>query len=349
MISVKSLGSSLPGWCLMVGIAILSTFLSQQVIVENRHPLESVTVAILIGLFLKNLLPLPRFFDRGISNYEVPLKLGIMLLGIGLSFFAVLEIGVKAITVVVLCLLVAPILLFFIGRRAGLSEKLSTLIGVGTTICGSTAIAITAPVIEAEEDDVSYAVATISLFGIVAMFLLPIVGRMLNLSEPMFGIWAGTAIHATPQAVAGGYMYGEIAGQVSTVAKLTRNIFMAPAVFLIGIWYVKKNLKTVEGLTKKTRYSKAIPLFLFGFLAFAMIRTIGDGTFPTPGSPWRWVVQHVNELGRFLVLIAMAGIGLNTRLNTIIKIGGKPFLVGLLASLLLAIISLLLIHLLKIS
>jgi len=272
-----------------------------------------------------------------------------MFLGIGLSFFAVLEIGVKAITVVVLCLLVAPILLFFIGRRAGLSEKLSTLIGVGTTICGSTAIAITAPVIEAEEDDVSYAVATISLFGIVAMFLLPIVGRMLNLSEPMFGIWAGTAIHATPQAVAGGYMYGEIAGQVSTVAKLTRNIFMAPAVFLIGIWYVKKNLKTVEGLTKKTRYSKAIPLFLFGFLAFAMIRTIGDGTFPTPGSPWRWVVQHVNELGRFLVLIAMAGIGLNTRLNTIIKIGGKPFLVGLVASLLLAIISLLLIHLLKIS
>jgi uncharacterized membrane protein YadS len=147
----------------MIGIAILSTFLSQQVIVENRHPLESVTVAILIGLFLKNLLPLPRFFDRGISNYEVPLKLGIMLLGIGLSFFAVLEIGVKAVTVVVLCLLVAPILLFFIGKRAGLSEKLSTLIGVGTTICGSTAIAITAPVIEAEEDDVSYAVATISL------------------------------------------------------------------------------------------------------------------------------------------------------------------------------------------
>jgi uncharacterized membrane protein YadS len=107
----------------MIGIAILSTFLSQQVIVENRHPLESVTVAILIGLFLKNLLSLPRFFDRGISNYEVPLKLGIMLLGIGLSFFAVLDIGVRAITVVVLCLLVAPILFFFIGKKTGLSEN----------------------------------------------------------------------------------------------------------------------------------------------------------------------------------------------------------------------------------
>jgi uncharacterized integral membrane protein (TIGR00698 family) len=343
MATLKSSFFPLPGWLLMIGISVLSIYLSRQIVIGNRNPVESVTIAILFGLFLKNLLPLPSFLNQGISNYEVPLKLGIILLGIGLSFIAVLEIGAKAITVILFCLLIAPVLLFIIGKKAGLSEKLSLLIGIGTTICGSTAIAITAPVIEAEGDDVSYSVATISLFGIGAMFLLPIAARLLGLNETTFGIWAGTAIHATPQVVAAGYMYGEVAGQVSTVAKLTRNIFMAPAVFLIGLWYMKKKLARPGSLTQKTKYSKAIPLFLFGFLGFAVIRTIGDGTNLVSTSQWRWLVQQVNELGKFLVLIAMAGIGLNTRLNTLRRIGPKPFFVGLVASVLLALISLLLI------
>lgn len=345
----KKWTASLPGWLLMIVISLLSIFLSRQIVIGNRNPLESVTIAILIGLFLKNLFPLPSLLNQGISNYEVPLKLGIILLGIGLSFFAILEIGAKAITVVLLCLLIAPILLFIIGKKAGLSEKLSLLIGIGTTICGSTAIAITAPVIEAEGDDVSYAVATISLFGIAAMLLLPIAGRLLGLNQPMFGIWAGTAIHATPQVVAAGYMYGEVAGQVSTVAKLTRNIFMAPAVFLIGLWYMKKKLVKVGSLSIKTKYSKAIPLFLFGFLAFAIIRTIGDGANFISSSKWQWLVQQVNETGKFLVLIAMAGIGLNTKFIALRKTGPKPFIVGLIASVFLAIISLLLVYLLGIS
>lgn len=349
MDSVKNNVSSLPGWGLMTGIALFSILISKQIVVGSKNPLESVTIAILLGLLLKNLLPLPPFFNPGLSRYEVSLKSGIVLLGIGLSFFALLEIGTKAITVVVLCLLIAPILFFFIGRKAGLSEKMNILIGIGTTICGSTAIAITAPLIEAEGDDVSYAIATISLFGLAAMFLFPIVAKLLGLNESIFGLWAGTAIHATPQVVAAGYMYGEVAGQVSTVAKLTRNIFMAPAVFLIGLWYMKKRLKTAGGLSKKGQYSKAIPLFLFGFVAMAIIRTIGDAICPIPASQWQWLVQHINELGKFLVLIAMAGIGLNTRLMTMRRTGPKPFLVGLVASILLAIISLLLIHILGIS
>ena len=347
--ATKTPVSTFPGWLLMIAIAVFSTILSQQIVMGNRHPLESVTIAILIGLLLRNLTPLPTLFNPGIGKYEMALKSGIVLLGIGLSFFAVLEIGAKAITLVVLCLLIAPLLFFFLGRRAGLSEKMNILVGIGTTICGSTAIAITAPVIEAEGDDVSYAIGTISLFGIAAMFLFPIVARLLGLNDSIFGLWAGTAIHATPQVVAAGYMYGEVAGQVSTVAKLTRNIFMAPAVFLVGLWYMKKKLRKIEGLSKKTKYSKAIPLFLFGFLALAIIRTIGDGTSFIPIPQWKWFVLKVNDLGKFLVLIAMAGIGLNTRLGTMRQIGPKPFLVGLVASILLAIISLFLIHLLGIS
>jgi uncharacterized integral membrane protein (TIGR00698 family) len=341
--------SLIPGWLLMLAVALFSSFLSKQIVIGTRHPLESVTIAILIGLFLKNLFPLPTFFQSGLSKYEVALKFGIILLGMGLSFFTVLQIGIKAIGVVVLCLLIAPLFFFFIGKRAGLTEKMNILIGIGTTICGGTAIAITAPIIEAEQDDVSYAIATISLFGISAMLLFPMAARLFGWSDFVFGLWAGTAIHATPQVVAAGYMYSEVAGQVSTVAKLTRNIFMAPAVFLIGLWYMKKRLKKVEGLSKKTKYSKAIPLFLFGFLAFAVLRTIGDGLSVIPRPQWQRFVEHINELGRFLVLIAMAGIGLNTKFSTMRQIGLKPFMVGLVAAIFLALISLVLIHVLGIT
>ncbi|RPJ08186.1 MAG: putative sulfate exporter family transporter, partial [Deltaproteobacteria bacterium] len=333
-------------WLFMVGIGLLSNLASQSITVGTRHPLESVTIAIVIGLFLGNLLPFPRFLQPGIMNYEMALKAGIVLLGIGLSFFAVLEIGAKASSVVVLCLVIAPLIIFFIGRKAGLSEKMTLLIGVGTTICGTTAIAVTAPVIEAEGDDVSYAVGTISLVGIAAMFTLPIVARLFGLNESVFGLWAGTAVHATPQVVAAGYMYGTVAGQVATVAKLTRNIFMAPAVFLIRLWHTRK---THHAASKKTRYWKAVPTFLFGFLALAVIRTLGDGTALIPASEWQWIVRNVNELGKFLVLIAMAGIGLNTRIKAMHRIGFKPFLVGVAGSVLLATISLGLIHLLGIS
>jgi len=332
--------STLPGWALMLAISLFSTLLSRQIVIGTRHPLESVTIAILVGLLLRNLFSLPTFFDPGLSRYESALKLGIVFLGIGLSFFAVIEIGAKAITVVVLCLLIAPALFFLIGRKAGLSEKMNILVGVGTTICGSTAIAITAPLIEADRDDVAYAIGTISLFGIAAMFFLPVAARALGLNDPIFGLWAGTAIHATPQVVASGYMYSDLAGQVSTVTKLTRNMFMAPAAFLIGIWYMKKKAKT---LSKKTGYARAVPVFLFGFLALAILRSVGDGTGIVPKATWEWIVKSLNESGRFLVLIAMAGIGLNTRIRNMHKIGPGPFLVGLVASILLAIISLCLI------
>jgi uncharacterized integral membrane protein (TIGR00698 family) len=339
--------STVPGWLLMLGIAVFSTFLARQITIGGRHPLESVTLAVLIGLILRNSISLPAVFDPGLSRYEDALKLGITLLGMGLSFFAVLEIGAKAITVVFLCLLVAPLFFFFIGSRAGLPEKMNILVGIGTTICGSTAIAITAPLIEADRDDVSYAIGTISLFGIAAMFILPVVARALELKPGLFGLWAGTAIHATPQVVAAGYMYGEVAGQVATVTKLTRNIFMIPAVFFIGLWYARK--RKGEALSKKTRYGRAIPLFLFGFLAFAIIRSIGDAVGIVPSALWKWIVNNVSELGKFLVLIAMGGIGLNTRLKNMRQIGPRPFLVGLVASVLLALISLGLISALHIS
>jgi len=346
-IRMKRRFSTLPGWLLMLAIALFSTLLSEQIVIGTRHPLESVTIAIVVGLLLRNFSPLPAFFDPGLSKYESALKLGIVFLGIGLSFFAVLEIGAKAITVVVLCLLVAPLLFLFIGRKAGLGEKMNILIGIGTTICGSTAIAITAPLIEADRDDVSYAIGTISLFGIAAMLLLPMIARGLGLSDSLFGLWAGTAIHATPQVVAAGYMYGEVAGQVSTVAKLTRNIFMIPAAFLIDLWYMKK--KKAKNPSRKTGYARAVPLFLFGFLALAIIRSAGDGTSVIPPAQWNWIVKNLNELGKFLVLIAMAGIGLNTRLKNMRQIGPRPFLVGLVASILLATISLSLIFVLHIS
>lgn len=345
--SFKEYLVTIPGWGLMIAIAIFSTLLSKTTTVGSRQILESVTLAILVGLLLKNFFPMPTIFNYGIFRYEAALKLGIVFLGIGLSFFTLVEIGGKAIILVVLCLIITPTIFYFIGRKAGLTKKMNILIGIGTTICGTTAIAITAPLIEAERDDISYSIATISLFGLLAMFLFPIVGRIFELNQSTFGLWAGMAIHATPQVVAAGYMYGDTAGQISTITKLTRNIFMAPAVFLIGLWYIKFKAKTDKINPSKKQYLKAIPLFLFGFVIMALIRTLGDSIFSTPNFYWQSLIQHINGLGKFLILIAMAGIGLNTHLTALRQIGPKPILVGLASSLILAIISLVLIDIIQ--
>src|SRR5205807_8098122 len=146
---------------------------------------------------------------------------------------------------------VALVLLFFLTRMLKLPRKLGVLLGVGTAICGGTAIVATAPVIEAEEKDVVFSVATVTLLGLIAMFSLPIIGHMLELSSKAFGIWAGLAIHQTPQVVAAGFAYSNEAGQTATIVKLARVCLLAPVVFLIGLVYARNKLKATGASERK--------------------------------------------------------------------------------------------------
>lgn len=333
----------------MLLLAFLAGKISHLFAIDGKYLLDQAVVVIVLSLPAANFVDLPRVFQHGVKEFEKVLKAGIVFLGLGLSFARVLELGSTAIAVVLICIIVTPLFVYFIGRKAGLPEKLNILIGVGTTICGGTAIAITAPVISAGEDDVSYAIGTITLLGLVGMFIFPLIGHIFNLSQTAFGVWAGSAIHSTPQVVGAGFMYGDRAGEAATVTKLTRNLFMLPAAMGIGIWWARRELSGVRDSTTGINYIKIFPLFLFGFIGLAVVRTIVDKyQFIHPGY-WMQATSLVNQIAKFLIMMGLAGIGLGSRFAGMRRIGYKPFLLGLVASVIVAVLSISLIGLLRIE
>jgi len=330
--------SRISGWLLMFVIALIAFYISKAITIQGKHPVESVLLAIILGILLRNLINLPGVFESGIKAFQKILIWGIICLGIRLSFLQVVSIGAQALLILLISMTAAAILIYLVSKFLRLPQKLALLIGVGTTICGGTAIAITAPAIEAEEDDISYAIGTIAIFGLAAMFLYPFIAKLVSLQDNMFGIWAGTAIHSTPQVLAAGFMYSEEAGEVCTIVKLMRNAFMAPAAFLLAIWYTRSKAagNEISDRVKKINYMKAVPWFILGFIGMAILRTVGDKFQLIPQVQWEWFVKNLTFVAKFLILIAMAGIGLNTKFNAINRIGLKPFYAGFLASVILA-------------
>lgn len=332
---------AIPGWLLMVALATASYVLVELLTYSfgNKSPVEPVALAIIGGLLLRNTGWVPAACDTGVKNYELALKFGIVLLGLSLTFEQAIRLGAHAIAVVILCLAIAPMLIYFIARRFGIAPKLGILIGVGTTICGSTAIAIAAPAIEAKDEEVSYAIGTITLFGILAMLALPVLGTAIGMTDSDFGMWVGTSVPATPQVVGAASVYSDRAMAYATVVKMTRNIFMIPAVFILGAWYARQKASRAGRRLRAADYWKALPAFLFGFLALAVLRSLVDHIPILPRDLWEWILRNVASIAKFLVLIAMAGIGLNTRFSVVQKVGAAPLLVGLIGAVFLGAIS----------
>jgi uncharacterized membrane protein YadS len=229
------------------------------------------------------------------------------------------------------------------------------LLGVGTAICGGTAIVATAPVIEAEEKDVVFSVATVTLLGLVSMFLLPILGQMLRLPSPAFGVWAGLAIHQTPQVVAAGFAFSPVAGETATIIKLARVCLLAPVVFLIGVWYARRRAQSAASSTAgRVRYRKMFPLFVVGFLGMALLRTLGflpllavQMPNAAVGGPLNFdlsVAAGAQRVSEWCIVASMAGVGLETKFAALRQTGLKPLVAGALAALCITVVILALIH-----
>ncbi|MBX7145575.1 MAG: putative sulfate exporter family transporter [Oligoflexia bacterium] len=324
----------LPGWALLVVGGLLSQAASSLVVVGGKQPLEASVVAIVLGICVRNLLGLHDSLRKGVATSDKLLVLGVVLLGAGLDFSRFLEHGLSLITVIMLSMACGFFIILIMGRACSLSPNLSLLLATGTTICGTSAIAITAPLIKAKDEETSYAVATVAFFGLLAIFLYPVLGRAFSAGDFQFGVFAGTAIHSTPQVVGAGYLYSELAGQTATTVKLLRNCFMAPLAMAIAYWHSRGQLKK----SADVNVAPAFPWFLFGYILMAACAS--QGFFTAHG------VQSFQECGKFLVLLGMVGVGLNTRLATFAQVGSKPLIVGLLASGVLAILSALFIALL---
>jgi uncharacterized integral membrane protein (TIGR00698 family) len=242
---------------------------------------------------------------------------------------------------VVVLMTIALLAAHALGRLARVPPRLATLIGVGTAVCGNSAIVAAAPVIGAHDDEVSFAVATNTLFGTLAVFLYPILGRAMHLSDPAFGSWAGSAVNDTSQVVATGFAYSETAGRIATAVKLTRNALMGVVIVLLGVIYRRAH-KDVEAAdadgsaraaaapraTPWLRFQQSVPLFVLGFLAMAALQSAGV-IRQLSIRVGRDLTQDAQFWARVLILVALAGVGLSTRIAAMRRAGLRPFYVGL--------------------
>ena len=349
----KEIGPAWPGLHLVLAVAIASRFFHG--LITNATLSKSISeilVAVLLGLYLRNWVGLGERSKAGVKfAIQRILRFGIVLLGLRLSLQDVAATGSRALILVSICITVALILAYYAGRLFKVPTRLAALIGVGTAICGNTAIVATAPVLDATDEEVSFAVATITLFGLLAVVFYPIIGHMIGLSDHSFGLWAGTAVNDTSQVVAVGAIFSEAALNVATIVKLTRNTLMAPLIVIFGLIYARgSESRMSEEATKATRldWKKLVPGFVIGFLFMSLIRTIGValGILPQsisdPGNLTlaAGILKTFDGISKFAILMALAGVGLNTDLNSLRRIGLKPLIVGTCVAVILAILSL---------
>jgi len=313
--------------------------------------ISDILIAILLGLFIRNAIGVSESCEEGVKfALERVLRLGIILLGLRLSLQDVVATGGAAMLLVFTCIAVALSTAYAIGRLFQIPPRLTALIGVGTSICGNTAIVATAPAIGAKEEEVSFAVAVITLFGLIAVIIYPIIGQYLGLSDTAFGLWAGTAVNDTSQVVAVGAAHSQTALNIATIVKLMRNTIMAPLIILVGLLMTNKVISERGGTADSDipRGGILIPWFVIGFLTMSLIRTMGitAGILPqdvnSPGTLQMGasILKVFDAIAKFAILTALAGVGLGTRLDVVLKIGLKPFTLGLCVSVVLSIASL---------
>jgi len=351
-------GQLAPGLALAFALALLgrelSPWLGTQLMGLEKSPVSPILIAIATGLLIRNTLGLPAVYEVGLQLcLKRLLRIGVALLGIRLSLGAVGAIGLAALPVVTGCIVVALLLVSWINRALGLPRRLGTLVAVGTAICGNTAIVATGPVIDASEDEMSYAVGTITVFGLLALITYPFVSHGVFGGDPtLAGLFLGTAIHDTAQVAGAGLLYGQHYGapealDTATVTKLVRNLFMVVVIPLMAIVYHRSGAD--RATRKRAPLAQLVPLFVFGFVAMALLRTLGDlGDAPFGGllgaAEWTAAIGFVSTLSAWCLTVAMASVGLGTNLKRLRGLGLRPLGVGLAAALAVGVASAALIH-----
>jgi len=300
-------------------------------------------IAILIGIIFTTFFPkfINNKFNNGIHlgdgvkyTSKKLLQYSIILLGFEMNLFNVIQVGEQSLFVMIFTLSAAFITAFLMGKLLKISGNTTTLIGVGTSICGGSAIAATAPVIRAKDEDVSQAISTIFLFNIIAVFIFPAIGHLLKMSDMSFGMWAGTAINDTSSVVAAGTAWSNATSnntalQFATVVKLTRTLMIVPITLFLAVYTARKREHSEAG---NFSFIKVFPWFVIFFVLAAVINTF-------TGIP-AWLSKDFVTIGKFIIVMAMAAIGLNTNLKKLLSNGIKPIVLGLSCWFAVAIISL---------
>lgn len=331
--------SYLPGVVAALLIAAVATWISgllDQLL--GTHLIGAAVIAMFIGMGAnaahkpgKALAPGLKFTSKKL------LKFAIILLGASLSIGVILDVGRMSLLVMVFTLATCFGVGHFTGKALGLNWKMSNLISAGTGICGGSAIAAIAPTIDADDTDIAFAMSATFLFDMVMILLFPLMGRALGLSDQAFGLWAGTAVNDTSSVVATGYAFSEAAGDFATMVKLTRTLSIIPTVIIFALISVRLKRKealaagSTQEIRAKVSIAKIFPWFILGFVAMACLKSFGiipDG-----------VSSMMKDVSKFLMVAALAAIGMNTSFSTMRRSGAKPMLHGFIISALVVVVA----------
>src|SRR5437763_5374455 len=293
--------------------------------------IECVLWAIVFGLIIANTVGVAQIFRPGVATYDFWLKAGIVLLGARFLLGDVLQLGRVSLALVAIELVVAIGIMTVLGRWFRLKPKLTSLLAIGSSICGVSAIIAAKGAIEADDDDATFAIAAILALGAFGLFAYPAIGHLLHMSDKAFGLWAGLAVDNTAEAAAAGAIYSDVAGKVAVLTKSTRNAMIGFVVPGYAIYWASKG-KAQEVTNKALFVWQKFPKFVLGFLFISLLATLGAFSGPQ--------VSDLANLSLWAFLITFAGVGLQPDLRALTTQVRRPFVVGALAELTITVVTL---------
>lgn len=322
------------GIALSFVIGIAAWFLGKKFSIVGG-PVFGIILGLIIALF-----PRKEYFESGIKfTSKKILQYAIVLLGFSMNLYQIYEVGSQSLIIIVSTISTSLIVSFAFSKMMKIESNVAILVGVGSSICGGSAIAATAPVIDADDSDIAKSISVIFLFNIIAAFIFPMLGNMFNFTDTGFGMWAGTAINDTSSVVAAGETWASMHGSnvalnYATIVKLTRTLAIIPITLVLALYRSKKQAAT------SVKFTKIFPWFILFFLLASVLSTFLNMS-PSITTP-------LTNLGKFFITMAMGAIGLNTNIVKLIKTGGKPIILGLICWIAITFVSLLMQHVLGI-
>ena len=310
----------------------------------EKSPISTAMIAILIGILFGNTFQLRESFQKGLDyTREYILKLGIICLGIQLKPFEFIEFGKIAFPLIVVCIVSVLIVIKLLIKKLKIPTRMAYLISIGSTVCGTTAIMATAPVIKANKNEISYAIANITLFGIISMLIYPYFANYYFEGQSLYvGLFLGTSIHETSQVAAAGLIYDQQFNDaetlnIATVTKLIRNTFLVIMIPLFAFLYNR-------GKAKSKAYSifNIFPYFVLGFIGMIFLRNIGDQFFSIGNENyevWKTFIDYIKILATVFLTMAMAAVGISINISELKSMGYKPFVVGFIAAVTVGVVS----------
>ena len=330
-----------PGILLLIGVGLLGKYVQVwwNTLAKHHHwtvpDIEYLLWAIVIGLLITNTVGLHRVFRPGVQTYEFWLKVGIVALGSRFVLGDIAKLGGISLVQILVDMAIAGTIIIVVARAFGLSGKLASLLAIGTSICGVSAIVAAKGAIRARNSEVSYAIAAILALGAVSLVVLPPLGHAIGLTDHEFGLWAGLSVDNTAETTATGYLYSDHAGKIAVLVKSTRNALIGFVVLGFALYWAARGQadEIAPGAKAKAAFIWAkFPKFILGFLAVSAIAT----------AHWLSKGQTANlaNVSKWAFLLTFAGVGLNTDIRQIARTGWRPLVVAIIGLTVVASVSL---------